>query len=585
MRNPTSQTGKGFLICISNPIKNASLYFANEKSWGSTSISYQEDYSKNVIVDVDEAGFFIYLGDRHFTENTADFLTKTKNYNEDTLVGTTILYSAESHKVVIQSDYLGTEPVYYLYQNGTFWLTDRIENMPRVASCTMDLMQVYASVHKGATISDRTVFNEVKQTRPLQRVNFDGKTGKLSIFDSDCWRRDNETDPSALFSQISERFKRVIEESPKTNLMLSAGWDSRLLLTDVNRLEQVYSHGDLASREIEIAFQYGVITGVPFNMVPLQYTAYDGATITEMLQKTGQCLFPHWYSASKYLHKLGNFPLSAGLACELVSGHYGVNSLPGKGKLMRTLKTMLAPNKYEAIEDDKAIEFLTTKLSQGFVELPWFFSKSINFEEIKCQYAEEVRACLRGYSDKNTSGIHELCERFKLEHDSRQYFSYQTKSAIADLGYNHPYSDAKLNKLALSVPYKYRANYRLSQYILKKHAPHLLSQALAATLISARFGISLQEFSRFARIIGEKIYTLSSKKLPKGLGWNNFQFLHDTATFHDYTDMLVDEIWDKDKIHLFIKKYRENNGDAYSLLILFTKMLTTDYRLNPSRNL
>ncbi|NMH59053.1 hypothetical protein [Alteromonas ponticola] len=536
-----------------------------------------------MIINADDSGFIVYQGDRHFGAPPSTYLTDIRSCDADTLVGTRIVYSAESGKLTIQCDFLGTEPVYYCHQNQSLWVTDRIENLTRVVSCTKNPVQIYTSVMNGATIADNTIFNEVKQTRPLQKITFDCANNRISVDHGNSWSSDPDADVAQLYRQIDDRLFAVLQASPHTNLMLSAGWDSRVLMADSARIKQTYTHGDLTSREIKIAFKLGSSLQVPMQLATLEETPYGAKNALEMLHNNGQCYFPHWYHAAQKLARVSSLPLSAGLMVEHFSGHYGVNSLPGEGRLMRLFHSMVLPDKFDNIDNNSAIDFLAPRLADGFKSLPWFFNEDVNFSDLTNDFTDDVRHSLSEYVGFGTSGIQELSERFKIEHSLRQYFSMQTKSAANLFGYHHPFTDSKLAQLVLTLKYRHRINYKLSRHVVKSRAPELLELPLAATLVKASSPIIMQEASRAVRVTGELMYSKLTGKLPKGLGWNNFQFLNRTSAFHEYADMLVDDIWDKPKIHRFLENYSKCNAEAYSILILLTKMVTTDFRLHPQQ--
>ncbi|MCW8091289.1 hypothetical protein [Alteromonas sp. ASW11-130] len=576
---------KGFLISIftSLPDKNTSQSFSKTFTWPRVTLDIDKDSSKNIIFDVDSEGFCLYLGDRHLGQDRDDFLRRLKVQNFDSLVGTRILFDNETGVLEIMSDFMGTEPVYYCQHNNQFWVSDRLENFSRLIDCTLQPEHLYTSVLLGATVGSHTYLKEVSQTRPLQKISFDLRSARLTTENDSIWSSDPDADVAHVYQQIDEQLYSVLQESPDTTLMLSAGWDSRVLMADPTRIKATYTHGDLKSREIRIAFKLGAFLDVPMNFVPLTESPYGAEVSYEMLARFGQCYFPHWYHASEQLAKISNLPLSAGLMVEHFSGHYGINSLPGKGRVLRLLHSMLTPGKYDKIGNEEAINYLAPALSSGFNKTPWFLRDDVDFTYIKKKFLENTQQCLSDYVDNGTSGIQELSERYKIEHSLRQYFAYQTKTACASLGYHHPFIDAKLAKLVLTLKYRHRINYKLSRHVVRSRAPELLTLPLAATLVKAGAPIVAQEASRVIRIGGEKIYSKATGNLPKGLGWNNFQFLNKTQAFHEYAEMLTADIWDKGKIHNFISNFCEQDHEAYSLLIMLTKMVTTDYKLNPNK--
>ncbi len=583
----TAKVIKGFLICVSANQRTDSLAndFPNQAKWQTATLLYDEDYSKNTIFDLTESGFSIYIGDRHLNCDHAKFIKEIEQQGLDSFVGARIKYVQKTNSIEILSDFLGSESIYYYLVNNSLYISDRLENFSRYFTVTKSEPELYTSILMGATVANSTLLQGVKQTRPLQRVSFKVENTSLRVEEGKLWESEPDADVKSLYRQIDERLYSVLQQSPPTTLMLSAGWDSRVLMTSKQRIRGTYTHGDVSSREIKIAFKLGSKLSVPMDFVPLEESLYGAEISYEMLARLGQCYFPHWYYASKKLSQSSAYPLSAGLMVEHFSGHYGINSLPGAGRNIRLFNSMLAPQKYDKISNDEAIAYLASPLSKGFSSTPWFFKDDIGFDSVQKTFTEQTRQCLEGYVQTGTSGIQELCERYKIEHSLRQYFSFQTKSASSSLGYHHPFIDSQLAKLVLTLKYRHRINYKLSRHVVKSRAPHLLDLPLAATLAKASSPVVVQEASRALRIAGEKFYSKATGNLPKGLGWNNFQFLNKTNTFHEYADMLVDDVWDKAKIHKFITDYCKGDNEAYSLLILLTKMVSADYKIHPARYL
>jgi hypothetical protein len=77
----------------------------------------------------------------------------------------------------------------------------------------------------------------------------------------------------------------------------------------------------------------------------------------------------------------------------------------------------------------------------------------------------------------------------------------------------------------------------------------------------------------------QKLDRLVRRESTLRLGWNDFQFLNQTRVFDDYVDYLSADLWDREKMRGFVQRYREAGGNAYSLLDMFSKILTVDHWL------
>ncbi len=574
---------KGFLVIIQSAVStHADIKgFECEHQCGSASI-YFDKGCKNTLFKPDVDSFSVYVGDRHLHDAFEDFTLDSAEWNPRTHTGALFNFCVQRNTATIHCDFMGSETFFYAAYNGQFWISNRIENFTRYGKFDKDWSGIYTFLAGAFSVGEKTLLKGVKQTCPLQTVTF--HNGEVTQDTAPEWQSDGACDVSQGLEDINERLYDVLMRSPESHLMLSAGWDSRVLLSsNRERIVGTYTHGELKSREVQIAFKLGapLQTNMTFN--PLEATNFGAETAQRMLRELGFALFPHWFHASQYLSSHVSAPLSAGLFVEHLSGHYGINSLSGGfNKLKLLFNSMVRPGVYDNVSNEQAVSVLSPLLSEAFKTHPWCWKESVDYEALQKQFTADTTKCLSGYVQTGTNGLQELCERFKLAHAHRQFFVLQTKAAATSLGYHHPYVDSILAKRVLTLKYRHRVNYKVSQFIVKQQHKALCSLPMAATLVNAGRPILLQESSRLVRILGEKVATKVTGQTVKGLGWNNFQFLHQQSSFHEYVDMLVDDMWNKDEMHKVIERYGQNNGDAYSMLDMLTKMVTIDYKLHPT---
>ncbi|MDM7859645.1 hypothetical protein QTP81_03360 [Alteromonas sp. ASW11-36] len=574
---------KGFLLVVQETAEQPLSIdgFQHVKQYESATL-FADDGCRNTLITTDANGISVYLGDRHLHADEQDHTLDPHEWQSTIHTGTLVSFDTQHKQLKIQCDFMGSETVWYAQKGQQFWVSNRLENFSRFGAFEKDWAGVYTFLASAISVAERTPLLGVQQTCPLQTIEF--RNGKLNITTSSAWQSNPECNVSSALHQIDQRLHDVLMRSPNAFLMLSAGWDSRVLLSsNRERIVGTYTHGELKSREVEIAYKLGapLQKGMTFN--PLEDTHFGAETALQMLSSLGFALFPHWYHASHYLAQFNDAPLSAGLFVEHLSGHYGINSLSsGTNKLKLLFNSMVRPGVYDKISNEQAISMLTPLLSDAFKTHPWCWRQDVDYQALQKQFSDDTAACLKGYVDSGTNGLQELSERFKLAHAHRQFFVLQTKSAATTLGYHHPYVDSVLAQQVLQLKYRHRVNYKVSQYIVKQQHSDLCSLPMAATLINAGRPILMQEASRLVRIAGEKLISKLKGQTVKGLGWNNFQFLHQQQSFHEYVDLLVDDMWDKPAMHRFIEQYGQANGDAYSMLDMLTKMVTLDFKLHPN---
>lgn len=578
-----TKSGQGFLIFVGedlNFVNEVSEKFLCTKRLQATTL-FTSESSCNTVFKDRQCSLSIYIGDRHFV-NSDSFLDGVDKHRQ---TGVVITVSKNSGNIEIHSDFLGSELVYYTQTQDGVWVTDRIDNFSRFGiATTPNDSAIYSYLSGAFTVGSSTLLENVHQLRPLEHISIDTSSKTLKKEIAELWVTKKQQDNHHTLEKIDERMHTVLNEAPKSNLMLSAGWDSRVLLSsNPERITHCYTHGDINSREVGIAFKLGAMKGLPMSFAPLTSTSYSAENLKAIVSQLGQVIFPHWYQAGAHSQQLNSNPLTAGLGVEVFSGHYGINSLSfGRDKLIKLANSMLNPRKFDRLSNSESLALLAPLLSAGFNNSPWFASKNLDVSQAIKQHKANVSEVLDGFVYNGTSGAQELCERFKLEHQSRQFYALQTKSASHHNGYYHPYIDSQLNHELLKLKYRDRVNYKVSKYVVAKRDPSLLSLPLAATLVNASRPVVMQEASRIARVAYEQVIKLKSKRVAKGLGWNNFQFLLAHNYFYEYVDMLSDaEYWDKAKMHAFIETYKTSGQDAYALFEMLTKIITVDYKLNP----
>lgn len=529
----------------------------------------------------DEFDVTIYVGtELHTDPGYARGLLRTE-WDHRKNNGGLIRFRAREQSIAIHSDFLGTEIIYYRTIGSAILISNRIENLASLRRTSPDYAAVYQFLSGSFSVGSRTLLQEVYQNRPSSTIEYSARTGLVREVLHDSWYKGTSADAAEHRDFVVGRWRAVLATLPSYIVMLSAGWDSRLLLVGPN-VSSTYTHGDLGSREVKLAFQIGAQRSLPMTYNPLVSCDYSAGRLAEMVERLGHAFFPHWYHAAEYCAQTSTHLLTAGLYAELVSGHYGIHSLSsGMRKLKNLSKSMLAAEMLDQMSDSEAIDLLVPLLSAGPSSKQWYMGEdwAEYFADVRQTFESDVRAVLEGYVAHRTTGAQEICERFRLEHSDRQYFVNQTRCALPFNGFYHPYADSELSQSTIRIPYRDRVNYKLSQWIVSHTDASLLEYPLAATLVKAKRPILVQEASRLARIGLEQLNVKSAANRHMRLGWNNFQFLLAGSAFHDYVDSLRCPIWHKQGMHEFVRRHTAIGGSAYSLLDMFGKILTIDHRI------
>ena len=142
---------------------------------------------------------------------------------------------------------------------------------------------------------------------------------------------------------------------------------------------------------------------------------------------------------------------------------------------------------------------------------------------------------------------------------------------------------ASKGRVLTTLPFEEKVHNILNQAVIKKIAPELLEFPMAATLLSAKHPIILQEASRAARKILEGL-KWKAHRMSKGLiseprlGWVNFQFLSNNNNLYDVIDFLTQPYWDKKRMQVNLRKLSHTSLHPTSDMLM--KILTIDHCLD-----
>lgn len=175
------------------------------------------------------------------------------------LNGSFVAVVDDGHRPVVVTDPLRTRECFYTDATGRrAFGTDpsALANLlDDPSACRQSILEF---VHMGVVLGDRTLFEE------LSRVPFDGymeadETGDLARFVYDAQQFNYA---ESLAHRLRRAIARRSDQPGRTGVLLSAGYDSRLFLSELDGLDRCYTVGHPDSDEVavsrELARQYGV---------------------------------------------------------------------------------------------------------------------------------------------------------------------------------------------------------------------------------------------------------------------------------------------------------------------------------------
>jgi hypothetical protein len=540
-------------------------------------VGYQPGQNVNLELEEPNDNYIRYQKAEHHHFQIFFGERKPNNFNSywNPINGTSIGFFHNGQNLEIRTDIGGTETVFYRNNKNSIKISNRLENVIEPEDTpNWSAIQCYLSF--GFTLNDESFIREIKQTLSHQTISINTDNLELLNKQDDLPVPTNAKEEKAPYlSDILDIQKETTDDYGPMVLMMSAGWDSRTLLSTLNKkIHEAYTHGDLSSRETNLAKQLTGSFRINHCFFDINSMEISNHLLDEMNDYQGHCLWPIWHIAGRSIENRLGLPLTSGAVGARLGGHYGYLSL---GSRYRRLLNSFNMIKSGLIPD----HYILSNIKKGF-EIPetfWFTSiygqKTFDSfrDESNRKFKETLDAYRKKYQDLNYA-----IEQFNFDHRDRQYIAKQPQTAKSFSGYYSPLSHDKLLSVIYRTPFKYRFHNGMNKAIVQSTAPQLLEYPMAATLAKAKRSIFIQEISRIIRIMSEKMILATGYKKPS-LGWFNYDHLYSGNLFSEIIDSLNSDVWSKEKMKTVISKNPAKGIDAGSTLDMLCKIKTVDHYL------
>jgi hypothetical protein len=516
--------------------------------------------------------------------------------------GTVIRIDAQGRAAHIATDLVGSFPVYYgLDDAGTrFVAGSHFAEVRAQTGRTADAIGCYEFLTNGFCVGDRTLAEGIRQLTLRETLSI-SVTGGSTIEHSTqvhpvLWASKSTADRKQTHETLTDIWRAETALLGQTQLMMSAGWDSRALLAGItaNDLQAsvfAYSHGDMQSRELRIAGKLCQAVGVTHVKTPLAEEVFRPDAADRVLAETDTYMFPFWWHAAAVGRDAhGATKFTGGLYGAVLGGH---NNVPDKGSStvrLRALARYLAGGRHPANGDaEKTFAAAERLIRPTTYHWQWCFRDEVHQQQAPWMLEAvqaDVAGVLEGYVSHGVDTVENLVEAFEVDHRLRQYMNGQMITGTSHLRARNPFTNPDLLRLTTAQPLSARVHNILHQAIIRRLAPKLLRYPMGATLISARAPIAVQEMTRMQRVLLERTAGLANRWsrgiVPRPrLGWNAFQFLKDHQPFHDIVETLELDIWDRNRMHRVL---RDVTGNVHPVFDMIAKCKTVDFRLTASRS-
>ncbi len=392
---------------------------------------------------------------------------------------------------------------------------------------------------------------------------------------------------SANTDDLIDIFRAEAKEFGETQIMMSGGWDSRLVLSLLEyKKPLLFTHGDLQSREIAIVRDIASTCDLPLKERGFDQTDFGTERFSSYLRKNESAMFTHWHPAGLNAAQ-SDLLMTAGTFGEVLGGHYGIlNTLRGKKKyaslLMHTIGAgSLFDSVFNLHDKDKVINYLKMSNYKVF----WFLQRQAVDNLLSKNLVEESNnrlvSLFQNYEEQGMIDAQAMFERFYTEHRGGQYINRQLTNSVHEYRFRNIFTNRDLLQAISSIPFHRRAHNKVNKEIIKKLRPKLLDFPMAATLANARRPLLIQEGSRALRKLVEQsdsidlMYRKFSRYGDHSFGWNNFDNIVNKDWVESLFPLLSNTIWNHE-ILLKAVSY-DKQSFKYPVFDMISKAITIDY--------
>ncbi|WP_203300630.1 hypothetical protein [Marinobacter sediminum] len=459
----------------------------------------------------------------------------------------------------------------------------------------IDWTSFYQFLSFGYIIGEFSIFNNVSRLMANSMLAVSGNSNEINIKVNrleNFWLMGGEVTEDKVDS-IIDILRFEAGKIDRSLLMMSGGWDSRLLLSAMKDVSPVlYTHGNLASREIAIVRDIANLLRLELIEHDFSCDNFDDSLFQGYLEKNESMMFSHWAEAGR-LASTRSLVMTAGTFGEVLGGHYGtLNSLPPKKKYLSLAAHMLGlggfVDRYLHLEDiEQVYELLKVSNYNVFWMVRDEISERLKTLQLMEDSNDRLNSVLTSYREQGTDNAQAIYERFYTEHRGGQYINLQMKNAAVAGRFRNAFTNRDLIAVVSSIKFEDRAHNKLNKKVVRKICPELLKFPLAATLANAGRPLLVQEISRATRKFIEKnnlgmtLYSKMSVYGGRKFGWNDFEAIVSPELANGMLANFQSDLWDRDAI--VGASNSKDSGMKYPLFDMLSKALTLDFSITPQR--
>jgi len=392
----------------------------------------------------------IYRLARTFTQASGPSLFGVSSGNLDlteACKGNVAVVDVRSGVWYLATEWTGSFPLYFVHTDGKLLFSSRLKPLARVMKASPDPYGIVEFLLKGYTYIGRTHYKNICRLLPGQVLSYEPRRDHLRLCErSRFWIDTGGERPDfwsyrSIWEGLINAVQECFEQSQHNAVMLSGGWDSRLLLCSMiehlsaNRI-LAYSHGDLRSRELNLVKRICESVGIESRQEPLNDSLYYPEVLQQGFDRVENIVFPHWHRAGQLLEEMGVGCVSAGVYGEVLGGHYGpAMMLTGRRKITAVATSLVGRSPQPIGDSNDGFREVHDILRLRQLKKPWYLAPDFweSITETPEVINADIEAAIGRFKNRGIAKREQLIEAFIAEHRGTQYFNAQLLSCRTTL--------------------------------------------------------------------------------------------------------------------------------------------------------
>lgn len=550
-------------------------------------IDYIDDSEHQLVIGIGTAGYRIEI-ERLMARSPSAPIADIVGWDTEA-PGSLIAIDKRQFAVHVRIDLLGCFPIFVRRFTDEIRLSDQVSELSS-GSEDVNPAGVTEYLRFGFCVGNGTPFKNVRRIRPGEYARLLMEDGAEHFEDrSTLWANRDAIPATRALEAFCDGLKNATRLNEPARLMMSGGWDSRLLLaaslaSGGDTKPALYFHGDTESREAGLVRRIQASESLEAQFVEIVPRMFDPDLLAQHFAHFESVSFPFWHAARESgTERVAT--VMAGIFGEVVGGHYGPPmAVSGRRKLTESLAWLIAPALAgrQAREADGLARACEIYRQRPYIAA-WYMHRDAwhdLFSSVHLDVETRIHASLDRYRSRGVVPAHALIEAFITEHRGSQFIAAQLHSAARPGAFLAPFANRSLIEIAAAIPFQGKAFNRFSQAAVGRLWPPLLQFPLAATLSNANRPIFVLEASRALR----KLYEAARRSSPMTrlhrstsephLSWVNFSAVTKSGILHAAVDSLVLPYWDKPRLHDAVENVTADR--AHPLTDMILKINTLD---------